>query len=95
MTEDPPDRQFSRWAAETSGRPQAICIHCGKKPSELEEYSADAILDPDEDREDFSPDDYVWTQEGTLNKSNGHFLCTPCYIKVGQPSSATGRWVAP
>jgi hypothetical protein len=38
--------------------------------------------------------DYVWQEEGTLNTSNGHFLCDECYIKAGQPSSPSG-WVCP
>lgn len=37
---------------------------------------------------------YVLAEEGTLNMSNGHFLCDKCYIQAGQPSSPTG-WVCP
>ena len=37
---------------------------------------------------------YVRNEEGTLNPTNGHFLCDSCYIKAGQPSSPTG-WVCP
>jgi hypothetical protein len=39
-------------------------------------------------------DDYVWTEEGTLNVDNGHFACDACYIALGMPSSPTG-WTAP
>jgi hypothetical protein len=37
---------------------------------------------------------WIYENEGTLNTSNGHFLCTDCYIKAGQPSSPNG-WRAP
>jgi hypothetical protein len=40
-----------------------------------------------------TPDDFVWREEGTLNRETGHFLCTSCYIKAGMPSSPRG-WVA-
>jgi len=69
-------------------RPSLICIGCEKTPNELSEYS------PEYTGEDLSPDDYVWKEEGTLNPRNGHFLCTPCYIAAGQPSSREG-WYAP
>lgn len=70
-------------------RPQAICVGCNKKPNELPEYS-DAMTESG-----LSNDDYVWKEEGTLNMTNGHFLCTPCYIKAGMPSARFGRWFAP
>lgn len=38
--------------------------------------------------------DWIWENEGTINPSNGHFACTDCYIRIGQPSSPRG-WVAP
>lgn len=65
-----------------------ICVGCDKRPDELDEYS------PDSTGEDMTPDEYVKFGEGTYNPSNGHFLCTSCYIKAGQPSSPRG-WVAP
>jgi hypothetical protein len=51
----------------------------------------DSYLEPGhhKDREDF-----VRKEEGTFNQENGHFLCDPCYIKAGQPSSSSG-WVCP
>lgn len=49
----------------------------------------DAYLNPGQSRED-----YVKNEEGTYNRSNGHFLCDDCYIKIGCPSSPTG-WVCP
>lgn len=64
------------------------CVGCGKSPSELPEYS------PALTGEDIGADDYVWQNEGTLNRANGHFLCNECYIRAGMPSSP-GGWVAP
>lgn len=65
-----------------------ICIGCGKRPDELDEYIEAAK------EAETSPDLYVQLEEGTYNTENGHFLCTPCYIKAGMPSSPEG-WVAP
>lgn len=65
-----------------------ICIGCNKTPDELDEYK-EAASDYD-----LTPDDYVRQEEGTFNPENEHFLCTPCYVKAGRPSSPTG-WKAP
>jgi len=65
-----------------------ICIGCNKEPHEIEEY-VDAASD-----EEMTPEQYVRAEEGTFNRENGHFACTPCYIKMGMPSSPRG-WVAP
>lgn len=65
-----------------------VCIGCGKEPHELEEY-VEAATECDD-----SPARYVMTEEGTYNPKNGHFLCTPCYIKAGMPSNPRG-WMAP
>jgi len=65
-----------------------ICIGCNKKPEEIQEY-----IDMGKE-ENMTPSKYVWEKEGTLNRSNGHFTCTSCYIKIGMPSSSRG-WVAP
>jgi hypothetical protein len=64
-----------------------LCRRCGKTPSELYEYVNAA-------GSDMTPDEYVWQEEGTLNRENGHFLCTDCYITAGMPSSPRG-WVTP
>ncbi len=65
-----------------------VCIGCRKKPIELDEYIEAA--------EDFQQDVnlYVREGEGTYNDSNGHFLCTDCYVRAGAPSTPNG-WVAP
>ena len=65
-----------------------ICTGCNKRPAELAEYVEMGKL------EDMTPDDFVRSEEGTFNRENGHFLCTPCYVRAGMPSSPTG-WVAP
>lgn len=69
-------------------RPDLICLNCRKLPEQLPEY-VDAALDAG-----VTPDEYVWAEEGTLNPVNGHFLCTPCYIAAGLPTSPEG-WMAP
>ena len=65
-----------------------ICVGCNKNPDEIQEYVEMAGL------ENMTPDDFVREEEGTFNRSNGHFLCTDCYIAAGMPSSPEG-WVAP
>lgn len=70
-------------------RPDLLCTGCGKHPSEIDEYKDMAQVNNME-----SPDEYCWQEEGTLNRENGHFLCTSCYIRAGMPSSPRG-WVAP
>ena len=61
-------------------RPAAVCVGCGKTPEQLHEYSTAYVGD-----EQVSAEEYVWREEGTLNQENGHFWCTPCYIKAGTP----------
>lgn len=76
-----------------------ICVGCAKRPHELDEY-VDAAEGELEDIHDEPTNDeikqYVIDEEGTYNDSNGHFLCTMCYIKNGQPSKPfPNRWVCP
>jgi len=70
---------------------ELICTGCGKHPDQLEEYIDAAAAEPE-----FYTDaaDYVTQEEGTLDPSNGHFLCTDCYIAAGMPSHPRG-WTAP
>lgn len=65
-----------------------ICVGCNKKPVDLSEFIEYAEV------EECTADEFVWENEGTLNRDNGHFLCTDCYIKAGMPSSPTG-WICP
>lgn len=83
------DERRERQAAARKARAiiQPICTGCGKRPAELLEYVEAA-------GKSMTPDDYVRREEGTYNRDNGHFLCTPCYSDAGMPSSPRG-WVAP
>jgi hypothetical protein len=65
-----------------------ICIGCNKHPDELSEY-----VDAAWENGFSSPAEYVQREEGTYNPSNGHFLCTGCYIEAGMPTSPRG-WTA-
>lgn len=79
------------------GKPNNLdlyCTGCGKPPAELQEYISAASEEATGIPGGTSPDDYVWDEEGTLNRENGHFLCTSCYIRAGMPSSPRG-WIAP
>ena len=37
---------------------------------------------------------FVRNEEGTLNTTNGHFLCNKCYIEAGMPVRP-GGWTCP
>jgi len=94
-----------------ANRPQAECIGCGRRPSEILEYGAQVQIEPwdfnvntgepiwvgrhAEFAKNWSAEDYVWEYEGTLNTDNGHFVCDTCFVKMGQPSSPTTMCVAP
>jgi hypothetical protein len=73
-----------------------VCVGCLKEPHEIPAYTAMLV---GEDGEALYPDEatFVWEEEGTLNTTNGHFLCDDCYIAWGQPSKpvAEGGWKAP
>ena len=51
-------------------------------------------VDPPVEVTDAMVRQWIWDNEGTINRENGHFACTDCYIRIGQPSSSRG-WVAP
>jgi hypothetical protein len=74
--------------AEHPDRPHLVDPKCGRRPTQIREYVELAA------EEGMDVDDFVWTNEGTLNPANGHFLCTACYINAGQPS-APGGWKCP
>jgi hypothetical protein len=64
---------------------------CGRYACDMEEL--DAYVDPGFHRD---REDYIKQEEGTYNKSNGHFLCDSCYIRAGMPVGDNGsRWVCP
>lgn len=87
MEEDPRDL-VGGWADVEPASP--ICVGCNKSPEEIDEYIAIAENYGD----GTTPTQFVKEEEGTYNPKNGHFTCTKCYIKMGQPSSPTG-WRAP
>jgi hypothetical protein len=70
---------------------QPICIGCNKQPKYLDDFA-------DWKDEGYnSADDMCRQEEGTYNRSNGHFLCTPCYIRAGMPANPHPgpNWIAP
>lgn len=71
-----------------------VCNGCGKRPYEIEAYRWACMEDEDTPVSDGQVTAYVIFEEGTYNPTNGHFLCDPCYITAGMPSSPTG-WKAP
>jgi hypothetical protein len=74
--------------SQISNDPKPFCIGCYRLPNEISEYSKVST------QTKLEPDEFVKREEGTYNEENGHFLCTSCYIKAGQPS-ASGGWKAP
>lgn len=68
-----------------------FCTGCNKPASEIEEYIEAAK------ENEMTIDEYVKSEEGTYNPSNGHLLCTSCYIKAGMPANPYPQpnWVAP
>jgi hypothetical protein len=61
---------------------------CGKAPEEIEEYCLMAGL------HEMDPDEYVWSEEETLNRKTGQFVCTVDYFGIGMPTSP-GGWMVP
>lgn len=71
-----------------------LCTGCNKNPDQIQEYVDGAKEMSEQESIELTPDEFVREEEGTYNKTNGHFLCTDCYIEAGMPSSPKG-WVAP
>ncbi len=76
---------------KVEGEKKPICTGCNKHPEDIEEYSEIAS------EIDTSLDVYVRNEEGTYNPSNGHFLCTDCYIEAGMPATDSNEpgWICP
>lgn len=72
-------------------RPLSSCNGCNRTAAEIPEYTPEFT---GEEGPLADPERYVWAEEGTLNRENGHFLCTECYLRAGAPS-APGGWKAP
>jgi hypothetical protein len=72
-----------------------VCQGCKKTPLELPEFW-DLCREGPEDPQPTAQQilDAAWSEEGTMNRENGHFLCNMCYIKAGMPTSPTG-WKCP
>lgn len=68
------------WIKKPDGVLHPRCIGCGKRPNELHEYVELAECEGYD-----TAAAAMRGEEGTYNKKNGHFWCTACYIKVGQP----------
>lgn len=69
---------------------QIKCMGCGRKPGQIEEY-VDATKS---DNFINTPDEYVLSEEGTLNRNTGKFACTDCYTKMGMPIGvAIQEWI--
>lgn len=66
-----------------------FCIGCGTFADGFEEY-----IEAARENDFIDANAYVRCEEGTYNCENGHFLCTPCYVKAGMPSGPRG-WTAP
>lgn len=87
-------RRYEIVQAHTDDPNDPICVGCAKRPPELDAYRWAAMTDEDHKPTDEEVTAYVIAEEGTYNQTNGHFLCDPCYIRNGQPSSDRG-WVCP
>lgn len=57
------------------------CKVCKRQASEIGEYLDGSSI------EGLSISDYVKTYEGTYDSSSDSFICTDCYIRIGQPSN--------
>ena len=55
------------------------CVGCHKEPKKLSEYVSMGKS------EGMTPEQFVKSEEGTYNSRNGHFYCSPCYLKAGMP----------
>ena len=62
--------------------PTLRCRGCAKQPHEIGVYVGLADDDPDLYE---NAADYVWQEEGTLNRTTGLFYCDGCYIAAGYP----------
>lgn len=87
------------WVAKEPRRERPVlrCCRCLKEGSEINEYVMQAWGEKGEGEPEptrAEVEDYIWDNEGTLNRSSGLFACTGCYIAMGQPSSPTG-WTPP
>lgn len=64
------------------------CGRCGRAPWQLTEFVDAAAVNG------VSPNEYVRDEEGTYDPASNRFLCTECYVAVGQPSLFARQWKA-
>lgn len=74
---------------------QIVCFRCGRRPEEITEYQILASEINQDGHRQITAAQAVREEEGTFNPVTGHFACTECYIKIGQPSGYGQRWRAP
>ena len=55
------------------------CNGCNTHPGDIGEYVEMGEI------EKMTPERFVIEEDGTYNKSNGHFWCTLCYLVAGSP----------
>jgi hypothetical protein len=70
--------------------PALVCFYCHRTPAEIPVYVECGQAN------EVSAEEYVWHEEGTLNRETGHFACDDCYVRIGMPVGERGtRWTAP
>lgn len=75
-------------------RPQSRCCRCLQEGPDIQEYVDQAAMEIGPMPLAEQVEDWIWKNEGTLNRQSGLFACTACYIAMGQPSSPRG-WTPP
>lgn len=71
------------------GRPIAYCMDCGRRGDQMREYQIETAAElgrsSTDDLDIQDVEDWLWRNEGTLERTSGLFVCTACYIKRGMP----------
>lgn len=71
------------------GRPIAYCMDCGQRGDIMREYQMAYATEMGRDDtvglDIQDVEDWIWANEGTLERTSGLFVCTRCYIKRGMP----------
>lgn len=88
ITMDEARARVAKCEAQGDDPTKPICVGCARYPEEIDIYVELGL------EEGQSATEYVLDGEGTLNLTNGHFLCDGCYVRNGMPSSDRG-WVCP
>lgn len=72
----------------TMEQPEISCGKCGQEPAQNSLIASLAT------EEGITPDEYIWQEEGTLNRETGKYACDSCYIAMGMPTTPQG-WTFP